>query len=489
MSESIKIGIFIVQILLTRAIAQPQFPAIQLHPDNPHYFLFRGNPTLLITSGEHYGAVLNGNFNYTLYLETLAADRLNYTRIFSGVYAETPGAFGITQNTLAPAGADFLSPWARSSKPGYINGGNLFDLNVWDERYFERLKYFVRKASTLGIVVEVTFFCSLYGNYNNSPLYFKNNVNGLDSVGQRYFNTLHNGMTKDYMEKLVRRVVRELNAFDNVIYEIFNEPWSDHGVVQVPINPNLPEWQVEWKNRVELANEDILAFQDYMAKALHEEESRLLQYHLIAQNYCNFGFPVPDVKKEISILNFHYANPEAALLNYGWNKALGFDESGFAGSEDATYRKQAWTFILSGGSIFNNLDYSFFVGGENGTGTNKAPGGGSVALRKQLGVLRSFMERFDFIRMSPNEHVVVHAPGVFTRSLANKQRNEVAVYITHGNQCTISLNIPKGTYKVEWISPLDGSSLGQDLLIHKGGIARLNSPLYSEDLALLVQRR
>ena len=34
------------------------FP-IRLHPDNPHYFLWRGKPTVLITSGEHYGAVMN----------------------------------------------------------------------------------------------------------------------------------------------------------------------------------------------------------------------------------------------------------------------------------------------------------------------------------------------------------------------------------------------------------------------------------------------
>jgi hypothetical protein len=32
---------------------------IALHPQNPHYFLFRSKPTILITSGEHYGALLN----------------------------------------------------------------------------------------------------------------------------------------------------------------------------------------------------------------------------------------------------------------------------------------------------------------------------------------------------------------------------------------------------------------------------------------------
>jgi hypothetical protein len=32
---------------------------IQLHPENPHYFLYKGEPMVLITSAEHYGALLN----------------------------------------------------------------------------------------------------------------------------------------------------------------------------------------------------------------------------------------------------------------------------------------------------------------------------------------------------------------------------------------------------------------------------------------------
>jgi hypothetical protein len=32
---------------------------IRIHPESAHYFLWRGKPTVLITAGEHYGAVLN----------------------------------------------------------------------------------------------------------------------------------------------------------------------------------------------------------------------------------------------------------------------------------------------------------------------------------------------------------------------------------------------------------------------------------------------
>src|SRR5947209_554739 len=103
--------------LPTPALAQgkeqgstPPPAPLALHPDNPHYFCFRGKPAVLITSAEHYGAVLNLDFDYLKYLDALAADGLNLTRTFSGPYVEPPGAFGIAENTLAPKERRFVCP-------------------------------------------------------------------------------------------------------------------------------------------------------------------------------------------------------------------------------------------------------------------------------------------------------------------------------------------------------------------------------------------
>src|SRR5216117_1567155 len=165
---------------------------LSLHPANPHYFLFRGQPTVLITSGEHYGAVLNLDFDYVKYLDTLAQDGLNLTRTFSGAYVEPPGAFNIAGNTLAPAPHRFICPWARSDVPGYANGGNKFDLTKWDEGYFKRLKDFVAKASKRGIVVELNLFCPMYeeSQWRLSPQNAVNNVNGIGALARTNVYTL-----------------------------------------------------------------------------------------------------------------------------------------------------------------------------------------------------------------------------------------------------------------------------------------------------------
>src|SRR6185369_4485739 len=123
---------------------------LALHPANSHYFLFHGKPAVLITSGEHYGAVLNLDFDYVAYLDALKQDGLNLTRTFTGAYVEPVGAFKIDRNTLGPAPGRFICPWARSATSGYANGGNKFDLTKWDDAYFKRLKDFCTQAGKRG---------------------------------------------------------------------------------------------------------------------------------------------------------------------------------------------------------------------------------------------------------------------------------------------------------------------------------------------------
>ncbi len=202
---------------------------IQLHPENPHYFLFRGRPTVLITSGEHYGAVLNADFDYATYLDTLAKDGLNNTRIFVGAYCEQVGAFNITRNTLAPAEGRFLCPWGRSDQPGYANGGSKFDLDTWDEAYFDRLRDFVSKASDHGIVVEVNLFCPFYRDdmWDCSPMNVRNNVNDVGAVSREdAFTVDRSGGLLSVQDAMVRKILAELKDHDNLYYEVMNEPYA-----------------------------------------------------------------------------------------------------------------------------------------------------------------------------------------------------------------------------------------------------------------------
>ncbi|MDQ2775493.1 MAG: hypothetical protein M3Y57_11350 [Acidobacteriota bacterium] len=54
-----KIALFLLCLTATTS-ADP----LSLDSRNPHYFEYQHKPTVLVTSGEHYGAVINQNFDY-----------------------------------------------------------------------------------------------------------------------------------------------------------------------------------------------------------------------------------------------------------------------------------------------------------------------------------------------------------------------------------------------------------------------------------------
>ncbi len=485
MKTATLILISFVFIELSGVHAQP----IALHPDNSHYLTYKGKPRILITSAEHYGAVLNLDFDYKKYLQTLHEEGMDYTRIFTGSYVENAQSFGIEKNTLAPLKGKFIAPWARSDEPGYINGGNKFDLTRWNPKYFARLHDFIATAERLDIIVEVTFFSSIYRDdyWAYCPFFSENNINDTDRIERIFVNTKRNGNLFNYQEAMVRKIVHELNSYDNVIYEIQNEPWSDQEGQLFLLNKTvIPNEEQKWYTRTNQASKLSLEWQSEIAAIVRDEESGLPKKHLIAQNYCNYAQPIPQVDNNINIMNFHYVWPEAVHWNYGYNRPISYDESGFSQKDESTYRRQAWRFILAGGAIFNNLDYSFVAGHEDGSlEENTSPGLGTKALRKQFRFLKDFMLGLDFINMEPANHLVMHAPGFTYQGMA-REGESYAYYFEGNGEITVQLKLKKGTYKVEWWDPASGQKIKSESVKSRGDILSIPGPKVEKDLALKI---
>jgi len=482
----------VIGAVLAIALAAGAAP-IRLHPKNPHYFLLNEKAMVLIGSGEHYGAVMNADFDYRRYLGALQTDGMNYTRLFGGSYLEVPSkSFGILRNDLAPARGRYIAPWARSGTPGYAGGGNKFDLTRWDPAYFERLHDFLSAAARRGIIVEITLFSSQYdpAQWNICALNPQNNINGTDSIDWKKLHTLENGNMLGYQEKYVRKLVDEANTFDNVIFEIQNEPWSDRPVLAGVVNPYLrPQVREKYPNSVDVADTLSTAWQARVAEWIASEEARLPNRHLIAQNYCNFLAPVRQLAPGVSIVNFHYAYPDAVLFNYGLGKALSYDETGFLGREDDVYRRQAWNFMLSGGSTFDNLDYSFSVGHEDGTDlAPNGPGGGSPALRRQLRVLSEFLQKLPLLDLRPDMHTVTHAAGAYARVLSSPGR-EYGMYFDGNGPMDVTLDLPAGDYSGGWVNTETGAVAKEENFVHRGGEKVLRSPEFRNGIALHLKNQ
>lgn len=456
--------LFFAALLLQACNVDTPRRPIALNPENPHYFIYDGKPVVLITSGEHYSAVLNLDFDYKAYLETLASDGLNLTRAMTGSYVEPAGSFKIEGNTLAPKAGRFICPWKRSNVEGYANGGNKFDLTQWDEEYFARLKNFMKEAEARNIIVELTLFCPFYGDeqWNISPMNNHNNINGGGPDDRMNVYTMDkSAKLLATQENLVRKLVHELKDYSNLIYEICNEPYFG-GVTM--------EWQ------------------HHIASLIRDEEKNFSNPHLISQNVANGWKKIEDPHPAVSVFNFHYATPPVAVgLNYHLNKVIGDNETGFNGNADSTYRKEGWAFILAGGGLYNNLDYSFTADREDGKFQYPPtqPGGGSAALRRQLGWLQDFISGFDYLRMKPDSAVVEGAAGFKTCRVLAEPGRQYAVYVFHRGPLDLRLAIPAGSYNLSFFDPLTGAS-EKEQVVRSDGHLDVTTPDYAEDVAIRI---
>ncbi len=174
--------------------------------------LLDDKPVRLVGYGD-YGTLSERDFEYEMFFERLAQNRINFTRVWVNYHW--------TQS---------LSPYSRRSNGKY-------DLEAPSSAFYERLHSFVRYAESKGVVVQICLFdangqesdgCKL--RWARSPFNRANNVNGyLDSPGD--YDDLQTPVWDKVHAPMVDRVVDTVGGFGNVIYEICNEPdTSDPGI-------------------------------------------------------------------------------------------------------------------------------------------------------------------------------------------------------------------------------------------------------------------
>lgn len=463
---------------------------ISAHPDNPHYYLFRGKPTILVTSAEHYGAVINRSFNYIAYLDALKRYGLNYTRIYPAAFVEPEGAFPL-ENTLAPKPGILIQPWARSSSPGYRSGGNRFDLDKWDPEYFRRLKDFVAQAGARDIVVEICFFnAQNRGSWPMSPLNWKNNIQGVGHVDKDDVQTLKHPELVRRQEDFIRRIVEETNSFDNVILEICDEPFS-YGTPRA------------------LAG----AWIGHLVDLVTKTESTLPQKHLLGQQVQGpIGGPVDFTKNpnvSVIVTQYVWQTPDEQVggmkaLDYLYdrNKPIDLNETGYypldswyTGDKIGAVRAEAWEFMVGGGSSFNNLNGMYSVQDPAGTAAANEP------VLKTMQCLKQFIESFDFIKMKPDRSFVKSGlpAGVYYRGMSERGK-EYALYHHHcvrkpyvyqaqpgAYRERLTLDLPDGTYQADWIDPSTGVILEKEKFTHAGGQRVMLTPEHKLDVALRIK--
>ena len=455
---------------------------IRKHPDNPHYFSYQGNPLVLITTDQHYGAVINLDFDYIPFLDRLHEYGMNLTRIYPGAYVEMKGQYA-RGNPLGPAPDRYILPWKRSAVSGANTnlGINKYDLDTWDDEYFKRLKDYVRQAARRDIIVEVAFFNGMYDDrWAAQPLYHANNVQGVGTCEFKQYTTLADKPLVDAQLKYVKKIASELLEFDNIIYDISDEP--------------------------EMQGQDSWAWNSAMLDALTSVDHYKHVYGETAHS------ATPDFTKDrrISWLPTEYISPMETTLDTNYRDAkpiidveTSYYPSWYGHPVEET-RAEGWYGMLGGlaGMIHLNAEFSTFNPSAKGTSTENK-------ILPQKRVLMDFMRGLDFVKMTRFTGFRVTDSGALARGIAQPGK-QYALYVFHGTRKwenwsqgptasrfnvavdwfadTMSIELPRGAYSITWINPATGAVMASGSQQSSSGELILETPRYFTDIALKISR-
>ncbi|HEV8068791.1 MAG TPA: hypothetical protein VGP76_13725 [Planctomycetaceae bacterium] len=487
---------------------QQTHPAVSLHPENPRYFLFRGRPLVLIAATEHYGSVINRPFDFERYLADAADKHQTMTRTFL-LFREQQSARN-PSSPCKPESPDFVTPWPRTGPGNAIDGEPRFDLDQWNPEYFRRLHRFLSRASELGIVVELTLFSNTYGDsvWALNPLRAENNLQGVGKISWYEYNTLHNGPLVERQIAYATKIIQETSAYDNVYYEICNEPGGN-------ADPHA-------------SIRDVDAWQDRVARLVRDELARLERPHLVFGSQAFSYKPAfrqeldkSFAEKTFDAVNVHplpglvLAGKEYMLGNFMSKQLVLRDFRDFCRASQAfpkpcvpdednaasmyrdpigwtIHRKRAWMALFSQ-CHYDYIDFSITVGSETGTRQSNR------MLRTWMKHLSDFMQTIDFVHARPGpDWIVQKPPHVVDATLALPGGGYLSYLaddreVTDPNRGrpisgTVSLRIAPGNYRASFYSPTTGvSSPG---IVIKGSDTPVTIELgsFEHDIVLQVSR-
>jgi len=409
--------------------------AISAHPANPYYFQdAKGNPVWV--AGDSTGAFSTYKYDYVSSFDTLKAHGLNFMRVWVCKGRE-----------CGPDGDIVFHVAYQRTGPGKaLDGRPKFDLTKFDPAFFKRLKAVCQAAKDRGIFLQLILLdawnIKRKDRFNLNVCNIENNINGVDAdinndgdaIDEGEYCSLTNKKVLEVQKAFIKKVIDEVNHFDNIIFEIANE------------NYYSKEWELALCDYVkecekdkpvkhlvmpqDLPNHDYQNIKTWNISRLHSEliKARNLKQPLI---WCTDGIGVPD--------------------------------------DDASVRKAIWTVFTSGGHA-DILDGSLGSDGKHPT---------RQEMRAQYGHLVKFVKGVRFWEMAPDDALV--KSGVAYAMASDK---ELVAFLPSGGKVTLDLAKLKGTLKARWYNPRDGK-FGQEFNVAASKQTDFASP-DEQDWALYI---
>ena len=463
---------------------------IHIHPDNPKFFKFREKPLMLLTPTEHYGAVINRPFRYDRYLADAAENNITLTRLFM-LFREQQSSIN-PYSTCKPESPDYISPYMRTGPGRAEDKEPKYDLDRENPEFFERLHDFLSIASDYGIIVEVVLLSNTYGPpvWSLNPLNAANNINGLETIEWPEYMSMRHSDLFERQKAHVKRIVEETNRYDNIVYEICNEPGGNFGG-DGSSNPTLDEvnaWlstliQLLRETEADLPNRHLVVGQEAFSYEPWEQPSDLtftsMDYDVVNMHplpnttFQGEGFDLGDfMSKQLRLQAFR----DYCLATYVAEKPLNLDEDNVASQYKdidgwTIHRKRAWTALVTG-NHYDYIDFSIIPWLETGTPDSQR------YIRNWMKYLSQFIHELDIVHGRPLPGIVKSAPEDTVCSAFGVVDRDICIYVADGREHLTArdlpdylpgrtdagapitgelvIDVPEGTYHISLFDPKTG---------------------------------
>jgi len=411
---------------------------IRVHPDNPRYFTDDTGRAIYFT-GLHAHANfqerglegITPDFDYPEYLDYLESLNHNFIRLWTWEHATwmqfDPPSVKVRYKPL---------PYPRTGPGTALDGGLKFDLNQWNQSYFDRLRDRVIQAGNRGMYVSVMFWQGFSieqkqsgcvelppdpskGNpWQGHPYNINNNINGVDGDADndnngRELHTLDLPTITNLQKAYARKVIDTLNDQDHIIWEISNESHAQS-----------------------------IAWQQHMIDYIRSYEAGKPKQHLVGMTgYCFNNSNLFNSTADWISPNKdggYRDNPPAAT---GSHIIISDTDHlwGLGGNRDWVWK----SFLRGMHPIFMDSykDYRW--------GSPAVPDPTYDPIRIALGHTRTYAEKMNLAYMTPQNSL-----SSTTYCLANPGIEYLVYQPVSG--ADFSVNLVTGTYSYEWFDPVSG---------------------------------
>ncbi len=463
---------------------------LKVSTTNSHFFTDNSGKAILLT-GSHTWANFQDIyeeekklFNWKGYLDFMEEEHHNYMRFWVWEHASRM-AFTESMVHIEPL------PYQRTGKGLAPDGKPKYDLDKWNQEYFDRMRTRVIEAGQRGIYVSIMLFQGWSQNklgiknadpFLSHPFNKANNSNGIealnsntDEAGKPTLHSLGNKSVLQRQEAYVKKVIETVNDLDNVLYEVINEggntDWLYHIVNYVHnLEKGMPK-----QHPVGIGNR--------IAPVMHNKELWNSPADWVSPAWMPSGWSLPgsrfvddyggnppeDNHGKVVIPDTDHLWGHGGNYIWAWKsfcRGLNpiFMDPWQAMTSKLDPEKANWIFV-TGGISKDQPDYPDW-----------AP------LRSNMGYILKYAEKMDLATMFPHTEL-----SSTTYCLANPSK-EYLVFFPEGGKHTLDISAVEGELEVEWFIPSQNKTM-KGVSTVKGGYYAVFEPPFTGEAVLYLKKK